>query len=109
MQTLEGSDWSKVEVIQESDDIKVYKFIKNGGVIHVAWWEYFNDSTFKKGTVKSIELANLEGRAAVVTDSVPGVSSGNLVTDYESAFNAGVHCHSAWQDFPGPWANPDFY
>ncbi|MBG0771545.1 MAG: hypothetical protein H0S82_07530 [Anaerolineaceae bacterium] len=87
---LEGSDWATVESIQASDSIYIFKFIKNGNPIYVAWWDYFQDSAYKPGDTRKVILPNLGGSSARIINAVPKVASGDLVSDYSTAFTEQV-------------------
>lgn len=83
---LEGSDWTSIETIQESDDICIYKFTNQGKTIYSAWWDYFNDPNYSPGSTKQITIPNLGTSSAHVIEAVPQVASGDLVSDYTNAF-----------------------
>lgn len=84
---LEGSDWDNILTVQESENVHVYKFTKNGNPIYVAWWDYFNELSFAPGDSKTIAITGVQGSSAQVTEAVPKFSSGKDVTDYATAFN----------------------
>lgn len=83
---LEGSDWNTIQTIQESGDVYIYKFIKSGKPIYVAWWDYFNDVTYTPGKTKQATIINIQGNSVLITEAVPMFSSGKDVTDYSTAF-----------------------
>ncbi|MBU4070163.1 MAG: hypothetical protein KJ646_04235, partial [Nanoarchaeota archaeon] len=83
VEKLEGSDWDNIQTIQESDNVYVYKFIKNGEPVWVAWWDYFDDTTSSK-TI-SVDVGDIN--SVKITEAVPKYESGKEVTDYNTAFN----------------------
>lgn len=76
---LEGSDWDNIQTIQESDNVYIYKFMKNGEPIWVAW----NDDSESK-TI-SLDIGSIG--SVKITEAVPKYESGKEVTDYNTAFN----------------------
>jgi len=84
---LEGSDWNNIQTIQESNDVYIYKFVKNDKPIYVAWWDYFNDPTYTPGKMIQVSLSGLQGASAIITEAVPKFATGAEVTDYATAFN----------------------
>lgn len=84
---LEGSDWNNIQTIQESGDFYIYRFTKSGKPIYVAWWDYFNDTTYTPGKTKQATITNIQGNSVLITEVVPMFSSGKDVTDYSTAFN----------------------
>ncbi len=87
VEVLDGSDWNSIQTIQESDNVYLFKFMKNGNPLYVAWWDYFNDPSYAMGKTRSISLSGLQGVSAVVTEAVPKFATGVEVTDYATAFN----------------------
>ncbi len=83
---LEGSDFDNIQTIQELDNIYVYKFMKNGEPIYVAWWDYYNDTTYTIGDSKLITLSNISSNQVIVTNAVPNDTSGISIIDYNTAF-----------------------
>ncbi|MEK7721117.1 MAG: hypothetical protein AAB359_01865, partial [Elusimicrobiota bacterium] len=79
VEMLEGSDWNKIQTITERDDIYVYKFLKNGKAVWVAW----NDSDGEK----DITIAGIRSSTVRITESVPNYTSGKDVKDYSTAFS----------------------
>jgi hypothetical protein len=84
VEKLEGSDWDNIQTIQESDNIYIYKFIKNNEPIWVAWWDYFDDS----GTSKTITLDVGDMDAVKITEAVPDAEDGSKIdeSDYPNFF-----------------------
>jgi hypothetical protein len=80
---LEGSDWDNIKTIQESDNVYIYKFMKNGDSVWVAWWDYFDDS----GSSKIITIDVGDINSVKITEAVPKYETGQEVTDYSTAFN----------------------
>jgi len=81
VEKLEGSDWSNIQTIQESDDIYIYKFMKNGEPVWVAW----NDGTQQTIT---IDVGSID--SVKITEAVPDAESGLDLNDYDypEFFNA---------------------
>jgi hypothetical protein len=86
LEKLDSSDWNNIQTIQESEDVYIYKFTKNNKPIYVAWWDYFNDSTYTQGKTKQATITNIQGNSVLATEVVPKFSSGKDVTDYSTAF-----------------------
>lgn len=84
---LEGSDWDRIQTIQESDNVYIFKFTKNNAPVYVAWWDYFNEPSFAPGNTKTIAVTGVQGNSAQVTDAVPRYSAGKDVMDYATAFD----------------------
>ena len=78
VEVLEGSDWDNIEIIQEKDGVYVYKFVKNGKPIWVAW----NDNAGEK----QITISSVNSSSVKITEAVPNYSSGKDVKDYSTAF-----------------------
>lgn len=76
---LEGSDWGNIETVQESDNVYIYKFTKQGKPIWVAW----NDNLESK----TISISGITSNQVKITEAVPKYESGKEVTDYNSAFS----------------------
>ncbi len=60
----------------------IYKFIKNGKSIWVAW----NDNVSEK----KIVIPAIDSDYVIITDAVPVYSSGKEVTDYSNDFNVKI-------------------
>ncbi|MBI5741183.1 MAG: hypothetical protein HZA16_10740 [Nitrospirae bacterium] len=86
--TLEGARWDQVETIRESDNVYIYKFTKNGKSIFVAWWDYFNETDYSGGDIKTVALDTDFTGAAYITNAVPNADAGlNLnAGDYPDFF-----------------------
>ncbi len=80
VEVLEGSDWDNIEIIQESDNICVYKFIKTdtGRSVWVAW----NDNNERK----EITISGISSKNVMIIKVVPKYESGKAVSDYNTAF-----------------------
>ena len=91
-QKLEGSDWSNIQTVKEDQDshIYVYKFIKAGKEIFVAWWDYFNDPEYPAAKDKQLVLSGLGWKKAMVTEALPRASSGIDVKDGPDIFNENI-------------------
>lgn len=81
VEKLEGSDWDNIQTIQESDDIYIYKFMKQGKPIWVAW----SDSGEKQVT---INVGSID--SVIITEGVPKYNSGKDVINYSGAFNTKI-------------------
>lgn len=75
---LEGSDWNNIQTVQEKDGICIYKFIKNGKPIWVAW----NDNPGEK----EIMISGIFAKQVKITEAMPKYESGKEVKDYNAAF-----------------------
>ena len=75
---LEGSDWNNTQKIQESGNVYIYKFTKNGKPVLVAW----NDNN----QTKTVNLDVGSVSSVKITEAVPKYESGKDVTDYNTAF-----------------------
>lgn len=76
---LEGSDWSDIKAIRESEGIHIYKFAKAGNNIWVAW----NDNR----APAKIVISGVRSRAVRITEAVPKYGSGGEIAGYSNAFN----------------------
>jgi len=81
VEKLEGSDWDNIETIQESDNVNIYKFTKNGEPIWVAWNDNFASKTI------SLDVGNIN--SVKITEAVPNKESGADLddNDYPNFFN----------------------
>ena len=77
-EALEGSDWDNIKTVQEKDGVYVYKFMKNGQPIWVAW----NDNDGEK----QLTISGINSSSVKITEAVPNYSSGKEVKDYSTAF-----------------------
>ncbi len=82
VEKLEGSDWDNVQVIQEKGGIHIYKFIKQGSFVWVAW----NDNK----TMQNIKIPGVGASRSKVTYAIPKVGSGGMVKNYRNAFESKV-------------------
>jgi hypothetical protein len=79
VETLDGSDWTNIQTIQESSGVYIYKFTKNGHPIWVAWNDNTNSQTI------SLDVGTIN--AVNVVEAIPKYASGSEVTNYNSSFN----------------------
>lgn len=87
-EVLDGSDWSNIQKIQESDGIYIYKFIKNGKHIWVAWDDnYEKIRCIKAPCGRQITIMEINSTQVKITEAVPKFETGKDVTDYNTAFN----------------------
>jgi hypothetical protein len=87
---LEGSDWNNIQTVQESADTYVYKFLRDGKPVYVAWWDYFSDPAYVPGKTKQVAMAGIQGNAVLITEAVPKFPSGIGVNNYSTAFWTGT-------------------
>lgn len=78
VEVLDGSDWNNIQTIQGKDGIYIYKFIKQGKPIYVAW----NDT----GQEKQVTISGITLSQVQITEAVPKYESGKEVSDYSAAF-----------------------
>lgn len=79
VEKLDNVDWNNIQVIQENNNIYIYKFIINGNPIYVAW----NDSSISQ----TVTISDITLNQAIITDAVPMYNSGAQVTNYTTAFS----------------------
>lgn len=79
VEVLGESDWKDIQKIQESDGIYIYKFLKSGTPVWVAW----NDNPDSR----QITIADVGSIQVEITQAVPNYASGQEVTDYSRAFS----------------------
>jgi hypothetical protein len=85
-EVLEGSAWNTIQTVQESGDVYIYRFVRNGNPVYVAWWDYFNDPLYVPGKTKQVAIKGLQGKSLIITEALPRYSTGKEVTDYLTAF-----------------------
>ena len=78
VEVLEGSDWNNIQTIQEQSGVYVYKFIKNGKPIWVAW----NDNSAEK----QVTISGVNSSSVKITEAVPNYETGKEVKNYDTAF-----------------------
>jgi len=86
---LEGADWSTLTALHDGTDgdhLYLFRVLKDGRPIYIAWWDYFDEPDYSPGDTKSITLTGLVGTAVTVTTVVPFADTGQEVTDYATAF-----------------------
>lgn len=79
VEVLGESAWKDIQKIQESDGIYIYKFLKNGTPVWVAW----NDNPDSR----LITILEVDSIQVKITQAVPNYASGQDVTDYSRAFS----------------------
>lgn len=77
---LEGSDWGNTATIQERGGIYIYKFIRQGKSIWVAW----NENAQPRRVVITLDK---DVKTVIITDSVPKYELGKHIANYAAAFN----------------------
>lgn len=78
VEVLEGSDWSKVNILSEKNGVYAYKFIKGNKTVWVAW----NDNPEEK----ELHITDITSSQVKVTEAIPGYSSGKNIKDHKPAF-----------------------
>jgi len=78
VETLEGCAWNKIQSIQESENIYIYKFSKGNKNIWVAW----NDT----GQARNVQISGIMSPQVKITSAVCEKKSGKEVKDYSQAF-----------------------
>ncbi len=86
VEVLDGCDWGNTRVLQDSNDIFIAKFFRQDKTIFVAWWDYFKDSGYSPGATMPVVLPDVEGSSARVIEAIPHLQSGDLVSDFSTAF-----------------------
>ena len=89
VEKLEGSDWNNIQTIQESDDIYIYKFAKNGKSIWVAWDDK-EIRCIKSPCGRQIAISGINSNQVKMTAAVPKYKSGKDVPDYNTAFETEI-------------------
>jgi hypothetical protein len=87
VEILGNSDWNSTVAVQQSGNINIYKFMKNGVPLYVAWWDYFNDPAYFSGNTKQVSITGITGTTGTITVAVPNGNAGSDVTDYATAFS----------------------
>lgn len=78
VETLEDSDWSNIKTIQEKDGVYVYRLLKHGAPIYVAW----NDNQEEK----QVTIYGVDSSEVRITEAVPKYETGKELADYSTAF-----------------------
>lgn len=84
-EVLEGSDWNNIQTVKESDGIYIYKFIKHGKPIWVAWDDE-RVTCITNHCRRQVTIPRIESHQAKITEAVPKYLSGKEVIDYNTAF-----------------------
>lgn len=85
----EGADWSTLTLLHDgtdSDHLYLFRVLKDGWPIYIAWWDYFDEPGYAPGDTKLITLTGLTGAAVTATAVVPSAEIGRDVADYATAF-----------------------
>ncbi|OGQ51574.1 MAG: hypothetical protein A3J24_00830 [Deltaproteobacteria bacterium RIFCSPLOWO2_02_FULL_53_8] len=77
VESLGGSDWKNIRTERESGGVYLYRFLKKGSPVWVAWNDNEGDRTL------TIPAAKVK-----VTQLVPRFESGKDVTSYDGAFES---------------------
>ncbi len=71
VEKLESSDWDSITTVIDSVDNKyAYKFINDstGEPTYVAWWDYFDDTTYAIGDSSLITLTGISANHVIITN-----------------------------------------
>lgn len=89
-QKLEGSDWNNISAIIDDtiNNTYAYKFINNTSLksTYIAWWDFFNDPNYYPGDSILITISDINTSNVIITEAVPIGTSGNTITDFNTAF-----------------------
>lgn len=77
--TLQGSDWNHIQVIQENEGVYLYKFTRGSQPVWVAWNE--------NNTPVEVTLSGIDKDKIIVTKVVPSDETGRHIQDYPTAFD----------------------
>jgi len=91
---LEGADWSTLKALHDgtdSDHLYLFRVLKEGRPLYIAWWDYFDEPDYTPGDTKPITLTGLSGTTVTVTTVVPSADTGREVTDYATAFEVSTY------------------
>jgi hypothetical protein len=91
VEKLEGSDWSNIQAVQESDGIYIYKFSKSNKPIWVAWGDYSKIINLKVNSdkVTITEAIPDAENAAQLTKEVSFKTEVKEVTEGSVSFSLG--------------------
>jgi len=78
VEMLEGSNWNNIQTIHKKDGLYIFKFVKQGKPIWVAW----NDN--KK--LKSVTLSDIASARMEKIEAIPKFQLGEEVRDHSIAF-----------------------
>ncbi|MBF0431006.1 MAG: T9SS type A sorting domain-containing protein [Fibrobacteria bacterium] len=91
---LEGSDWNQVEtIIDGTDDTYCYGFKKKDGkIIRVLWWDYFDDPGYTNGKTTDVNLTIPNIDSVLITSAVPNADNGSELNenDYPAMFKTEI-------------------
>ncbi|MCF7861242.1 hypothetical protein K9M79_03265 [Candidatus Woesearchaeota archaeon] len=80
---LNQADWNNIEILKEDDgEIFAYKLKRDNSHAYVIWWDYYSDSNYIEGDVKSVSLNDL-GLSGnfVITKTIPHFENGLELRD----------------------------
>jgi GH35 family endo-1,4-beta-xylanase len=83
VEILSESGWDRIDIIQESESVCIFKLSGYGRPIYVAW----NDSKIE--TPVSLKLGR-KIKNAKITKAVPRYTSGKEIMDYDTAFETRI-------------------
>lgn len=87
---LDGTDWSTLTNLHdgtESDHVYLYRCEQDGNPVYIAWWDYFDEPGYQEGDTHAFEMTGLQDSCHLVRCLVPSVQTGQLVTNYATAFS----------------------
>jgi hypothetical protein len=87
---LQDSNWNNIEIIQEKDNVYIYKFTQNNNnkSVYVAWWDYWQETDKEQ---KQISFNLKDSQKVLITETVSNKKSGNEINaeNYIDFFNKG--------------------
>jgi hypothetical protein len=86
VEVLEGSAWRAMQMVADTDNVRVYRLAKGGRSIYVVWWDFFNDPSYVSGASKVVRLTGLRVGSVRVTEAIPSAENGSEISDYAAAF-----------------------
>ena len=92
--TLGNANWATLTNLHNgtgTDHLYLFRVIKEETPLHIAWWDYFDETSYVVGDQKALDLTNLTGCAVTVTAMCPAVGAGQQVRNYASAFTTIIY------------------
>ncbi len=88
IERLRGSSWQDIQTIYEQYNVYVYKFIKQGQPVYLAWWDWWNETRETKQV--ALTLADITSDQAKITEAIPDTETGQSLNpnDYPNFFNS---------------------
>ena len=91
---LSSADWSTLTLLHngtETDRLNLFRIHKGDKVLHIAWWDYFDEPASMSGDTRALTITGLDSPAVTVTAMTPSADSGQEVSDYDTAFATNVY------------------